>query len=407
MNEARRKEILEAARRFAEEVVRPRAVELDQKPDPESCFSWEIVERGDAYGLRTLTLDPAYGGAGADTLTTAMVIEELARADVGVAVVFAQTLKIIQALQRAATPAQKARFLPRFREDPRFLLAIGITEPETSSNYIIPYDHPEAPFRTIATRARGGWILNGRKHFISNGNRAQLYMIFAQTRPGASLVEGSTCFLVEQGTPGFRIGRVHDKLGERFTNNAELIFEDCFIPDENVLGEVDGGFEVLARFFPASNAYAAATILGVAEEAYERALRWTRTRVQGGRPLIEHDLIAALLAEMKMKLDAARAYVYQAAWAADHPEAWEPTLAALPKVFASQVAWEVVTAAFELHGGYGFMKDMGTGMEKLLRDASTFLHSDGANRSLLLKAARFIQRGEPALVWKSYLQAAA
>lgn len=407
MDARRREEIVEKARQFAEEVVRPRAEELDRRPDPVDCFSWEIVERGDAFGLRTLTLDPAYGGAGADTLTTAMVIEELARADLGVAVVFAQTLKIIQALQKAATPAQKERFLPRFREDPRFLLAIGITEPETSSNYIIPYDHPEAPFRTTATRVRGGWMLNGRKHFISNGNRARLYLVFAQTRPGVSLVEGSTCFLVEEGTPGFTIGRVHDKLGERFTNNAELIFRDCFIPDENVLGEVDGGFEVLARFFPASNAYAAASVLGVAEEAYERALRWTRTRVQGGRSLIEHDLIAATLAEMKMWLDAARAYVYQAAWAADHPEAWDPTLGALPKVLASRVAWKVVTTAFELHGGYAFMRDMGTGMEKLLRDTATFLHSDGANRSLLLKAARFIRRPEGVPAWRPYLEAVA
>lgn len=403
MEAKRREEILEAVRRFAAEVVIPRAAELDRRPNPEDCFSWDIVERGDAYGLRTLTLSPEYGGAGADTLTTAMAIEELAKADMGVAVVFAQTLKIIQALQRAATPAQKARYLPRFREDPRFLLAIGITEPETSSNYIIPYDNPEASFRTTARRAPGGWVLNGKKHFISNGNRARLYLIFAQTRPETSLVEGSTCFLVEAGTPGFSIGRVHDKLGERFTNNAELIFRDCFVPDENVLGEVDGGFEVLAKFFPASNAYAAATVLGVAEAAYEKALGWARQRVQGGRPLIEHDMIAATLAEMKMWLDAARAYVYRAAWAADHPEAWDPTLGALPKVLASQVAWKVVTTAFELHGGYAFMKDMDTGMEKLLRDAVTFLHSDGANRSLLLKAARFIQQGK-VRAWEPYLE---
>lgn len=403
----RRREILESARRFATEVVAPQAALLDRNLNPEDCFSWEIVERGSAYGLRTLTLSPEYGGAGADTLTTAMVIEELARADVGVAVVFAQTLKIVQAIQKAATSAQKDRYLPRFREDPRFLLAIGITEPEVSSDYIIPYEAPEAPFRTTARRVSGGWVLNGKKHFISNGNRARLYLIFAQTRPGVSLVEGSTCFLVEAGAPGFSIGRVHDKFGERFTNNAELIFRDCFVPDENVLGEVNGGFEVLAKFFPASNAYAAATVLGVAEAAYERALDWARQRVQGGKPLIEHEMIAAILAEMKMWLDAARAYVYQAAWAVDHPEAWDPTMAALPKVMASQVAWKVVTTAFELHGGYGFMKDMGTGMEKLLRDAATFLHSDGANRSLLLKAARFIRRTERPTVWVSHLAAAA
>ena len=205
-------------------------------------------------------------------------------------------------------------------------------------------------------------------------------------------MEGSTCFLVERDTPGFSIGTVHDKMGERLVNNAELIFQDCFVPDSNVLGEVDKGFDILVQFFPASNAYAAASVLGVAEAAYERAVQWTRERVQGGRLLIEHDLVAADLARMRMWIDAARAYIYQAAWAADHrEEGWDPTMGALPKVFASEVAWRVVTMAMELHGGYGYMRE--TGLEKLVRDAAAFLHSDGANRSLLLKAARFIRQG--------------
>lgn len=388
-----RQDILKAIHKFVEKIVTPVAAELDQLPNPEDCFSWEIVEKASEAGIRTLTLSEEYGGLGADSLTTAMVIEELAKGDLGVAVVFAQTLKLVQTLQKAATEEQKGRFLPRFRDDPHFLLAIGITEPETSSNYIIPYNDPTAPYLTTAVRRDGGWSINGMKHFISNGNRASLYLVFAQTERGKSLVEGSTCFLVERGTPGFSIGHVHNKMGERLANNAELIFNNCFIPDENVLGEVGQGFNVLATFFPASNAYAAASVLGVAETAYARALEWTRTRVQGGRHLIEHDGIAVELAEMRMLLDAARAYIHTAAWAADHPEdGWDPTMGALPKVFASRVAWNVVTRALELHGGYGYMRE--TGIEKLVRDAAAFLHSDGANRSLLLKAARFIGQGQ-------------
>src|SRR5207302_11338151 len=178
----------------------------------------------------------------------------------------------------------------------------------------------------------------------------------------------------------------------------ELIFRDCFVPEDHVLGRVGGGFDVLVEFFPASNAYAAASVLGVAEAAYERALEWTGTRVQGGRPLLDHDLVAADVAEMRMLLDAARAYTYQAAWAADHrDDGWEPTLGAFPKVFASQVAWRVVTTALELHGGYGYMRERG--LEKLVRDAAAFFQSHGANRSLLLKGAGFIRqtarRGQP------------
>lgn len=378
-------------RRFVTEVVIPAAAELDDRPDPADCFSWEIVEKADKVGIRTSTLADEYGGTGADSLTTAMVIEELAKGDLGVSVIFAQTLKLVQTLQKAATEKQKKRFLPKFRDDPRFLLAIGITEPEISSNYIIPYDNPEAPYQTRAVRKDGGWVLNGVKHFISNGNRANLYLIFAQTEKRKSLVGGSTCFLVERDVPGFSIGRVHNKMGERLVNNAELIFEDCFVPDENILGVVGKGFDVLVTFFPASNAYAAASVLGVADAAYAKTVEWTRQRVQGGRPLIEHDLVALRLAEMRMRIDAARAYIHKAAWAADHrEEGWDPTMGALPKVFASEAAWNVVTTALELHGGYGYMRE--SGIPKLVRDAAAFLHSDGANQSLLMKAARFIRQ---------------
>jgi alkylation response protein AidB-like acyl-CoA dehydrogenase len=379
---------VDIARKFAAEVIAPVAADLDRNVAPEDCFSWDIVEAGSDRGLRTLTLLPEYGGAGADCLTTAMVVEELAKGDMGVSVVFAQTLKLIQSFQAAANEDQRARFLPKVRDDRRALMAIGMTEPQTASNYIIPYQ--PAGFVTTAVRKGRGWIINGRKRFISNGNRARLYLLFAQTNPDKGLNEGSTCFIIERGTPGFTTGHVEDKMGERLANNAELIFDSCFVPDEDVLGAVDRGFDVISQFFPASNAYAAASVLGVAAAAYDRSIRWTRERVQGGKPLIEHDIIAAQLAEMQMLIDAARAYIHHAAWKADHRETgWDPTLGALPKVFASEVSWKVVTKALELHGAYGYMRDLG--FEKLVRDAACFVHSDGVNRTLLLKAAQFIR----------------
>jgi acyl-CoA dehydrogenase len=178
-------------------------------------------------------------------------------------------------------------------------------------------------------------------------------------------------------------------MGERLANNAELIFTDCFIADENVVGSVGEGFQVLAQFFPQSNTYAAATVLGVAVTAYERALEWAKTRNQGGKPIIEHDGIRAQLAEMRMLNDVSRTYIHRAAWSADNQDqGWDKTLGTLPKVFASQAAWKVVTWASEIHGGYGYMRDVG--FEKLLRDAAAFLHSDGVNRTLLLKSANFM-----------------
>ena len=380
--------ILETVRRFVEDEVRPRAAALDANPDPAQSFSWEIVEKANELGIRTMTLSERWGGLGTDSLTTAMVIEELGKGDIGVSVIFAQTLKIAQIMEKALNEAQQARVLPKFVDDPRGMLAIGITEPDNASNYFLPYP---VPFRTSAQRTQGGWVVNGMKHFISNGNRASFYLLFVQTEKGKPLAEGSTCFLVERDRPGFTIGRVHDKMGERLANNAELVFQECFIPDENVVGEAGRGFNVLAEFFPQSNAYAGATILGVAEALYAKAVEWGKTRVQGGKPLIEHDGIRAQIAEMRMLLDASRSYIHRACWLADHQEhGWDKTLGALPKAMASQAAWKIATWCMEIHGGHGYMKEFG--VEKLVRDAAAFLHSDGVNRTLFLKAANFMFR---------------
>ena len=378
--------IIETVRRFVKEEVVPRAAELDSNKNPEDSFSWEIVEKAHEVGIRQMTLKEEYGGLETDSLTTSMVIEELGKGDLGVSVIFAQTLKIAQIMQSALNDEQRERVLPIFSQDPRGTLAIGITEPDNASNYFLP--HP-TPFRTFAEKVDGGWNVNGMKHFISNGNRASFYLLFVHTEKNIGLAEGSTCFLLERERDGFTIGRVHDKMGERLANNAELIFQDCFIPDENVVGEVGNGFKVLANFFPQSNAYAGASVLGVAETCFEKAADWAKTRVQGGKPIIEHDGIRAQLAEMRMLIDAARSYIHRACYLADNQgEGWDKTLGALPKAMASQAAWKVATWCLEIHGGHGYMKEFG--VEKLVRDAACFLHSDGVNRTLFLKAANFM-----------------
>jgi alkylation response protein AidB-like acyl-CoA dehydrogenase len=379
--------ILESVRRFVEEEVTPRAAELDANPDPEECFSWEIVEAADALGLRTMTLSEELGGMGTDMLTTAMVIEELGRGDLGISVVFAQTLKIAAIMEKAFNDDQKQRSLVPFVDDPRAVLSICITEPENASNHKIPY---ATTLKTRAEKTDGGWIANGMKHFISNSNRARFFLVFMQTDPSKPMPAGVSSFLLERGHPGFTVGRVHDKMGERLANNSELFFTDCFIPDENLVGEANMGFKTLGEFVPSSNSYAGASILGVAVACYEKALDWAQTRIQGGKPLIEHDGIRAQVAEMKMLIDASRSYIHRAAWLSDHQEnGWDPTLGALPKVMASQAAWKIATWTLEIHGGHGYMKE--AGVEKLVRDAAAFLHSDSSNRALMLRAANLMK----------------
>jgi len=375
--------ILETVARFVKDEVTPRASALDANQDPEKCFSWEIIEKAHEVGIRTLTLAEKWGGLGADSLTTAMVVEELAKGDMGVSVVMAQTFKIAQLMQKALNAEQQARILPVFAKDPRGLLAIGMTEPGNGSDKMTSYP---VPYRTSAVKTQGGWIVNGLKQFISNGNRASYYLVGVQTDKAKTMADGSTMFLVERDRPGFTIGRVHDKMGERLANNAELVFQDCFIPDENVVGLVDKGAKERAEFMAASNAYAGASVLGVAVALHNKAIGWARLRVQGGKLLVEHDGIRAQLAEMRMLIDASRSYIHRACWLADHKEqGWDRTLSILPKAMASQAAWKIATWCLEIHGGYGYMKE--TGVEKLVRDAAAFLHSDGVNRTLFLSAA--------------------
>jgi len=375
--------ILDTVARFVKDEVTPRSAVLDANKNPEDCFSWEIIEKAHEVGIRTMTLAEKWGGLGTDSLTTAMVVEELAKGDMGVSVVIAQTLKIAQLMQKAFNEEQKARILPKFAKDPRGILAIGMTEPGNGSDKMTSQP---VPYRTSAVKTAGGWIINGMKHFISNGNRASVYLVGVQTDKTKTMADGSTFFLLEKGHPGFTIGRVHDKMGERLANNAELIFQDCFVADENVVGLVDKGATERAEFMAASNAYAGASVLGVAVALHKKAVEWANVRVQGGKLLVEHDGIRAQLAEMRMLIDASRSYIHRACWLADHKEqGWDKTLSILPKAMASQAAWKIATWCLEIHGGYGYMKE--TGVEKLVRDAAAFLHSDGVNRTLFLSAA--------------------
>ena len=380
------KAILESVRKFVDDVVKPKSAELDAMATPEERYCGEIVKAANDLGLRTMTLSEKYGGLSADSLTTAMVVEELAIGDVGVYVVMAQTMKLASIMEKALNEVQAERALVPFVEDPTAVLGIGITEPDNASNYFLPYP---TPFRTTAEKVDGGYVINGMKHFISNGNRSSFYLLFVQTEKGKPMLEGTTCFLLERGREGFTIGRVHDKMGESLANNAELIFQDCFIPDENIVGEIGKGFQLLQKFFPSSNSYAAASCLGVGGALYDKAEQWAKIRIQGGRPLIEHDGIRAQLAEMRMLLDASRSYTHRACYLADHQEqGWDWTLGALPKAMASQAVWKIATWTMEIHGGHGYMKEFG--VEKLLRDAAGWLHSDGVNRTLFLKAANFM-----------------
>ncbi|MBI2177267.1 MAG: acyl-CoA dehydrogenase family protein [Candidatus Tectomicrobia bacterium] len=237
------------AHEFAEKEIRPLARGRERIRDPRERFPWDILEKGSKLGLRTLSLPEERGGAGASILDLCIVGEEIAWGDLGVAVTFDQTWKIIHFLDRVWNEEQRARFLPAFLGDHRFHLAVGVTEPDVGSENFTPSDSPGDGVRLRGVREGDHWVLNGMKHFISNGGIAKLYVIVTRTDPKAAVARGVTYFMVTPGTKGFSIGEIHDKMGQRLSQNAELIFENCRVPDADRVTEVGGGVKARAGSF--------------------------------------------------------------------------------------------------------------------------------------------------------------
>ncbi|WP_458691325.1 acyl-CoA dehydrogenase family protein [Nocardia tengchongensis] len=388
------------ARNFADTVVRPVAADLDAQPDPELAWSWDLVEAADAHGLRQAPLPVEFGGAATDYVTNCLILEEIAAADLGTAVVLAQHWKFAQMLNELGTPSQRERFLARNAANPRGLFAASFTEPSAGSDNLLPYTGRGGGMQTFAEKVDGGYRINGMKHYISNANRADTVLCFARTDREGPLTEAVTAFIVPADAEGFRIGRVHDKNGERIANNAEIFYENVFVSDADVLGETGVALRSVGRLLRHSNAYAASCALGVGRECFDRTLRWCRERVQGGVPIIQHQAVGSYLADMYLNIDVSRTYIWRAAWQARTAETFDPALAVAPKLITSERIFDSARRAMELWGGHGVMKE--NGIEKLLRDASIWLHSDGTNIILRERMANLLRNGDPdAVIWDS------
>lgn len=377
-------------RQFSREKLRPRANEQEWEPDPADRVAWDLVEEASGHGWRTLGLPLEDGGRGASALQLCILIEELAYGDMGFAVLIDQTLKVQRIMAGLASGQAKEYFLPRFLNDPRCVLAICFTEPETSSDYIIPKDG----FR-FQTRAEqqpdGSWVLNGYKRFISNGADAGFYLVFACTDPEQPAELGTSVFLVDRGLPGFEVEKVHDKISQRCINNAALRFDNVVLEPWRMLGTRHRGYAGSREILKESIIEAGATTLGTARAAYEMAVEHARTRIQGGSALIEHKNISARLAQMYCDLEAARSLIWRAAWAVEHDPSYDYRLGAAAKVFAADAAVQVCLSAMEIHGGLAIMYNE-CGVNKCLRDCLSFLHSDGAQDSLRLRIGDMIRR---------------
>ncbi len=385
------------ARKFAEEEIKPITLDLDEAPDAHGTFDWEIVEKGSRLGFRTLAVPKEFGGEGTDYVTQALVMAELARGDSAISKTFSQNWKWSHLIAQACNPEQKERFLRPFVADHRFLLGKGITEPTAGSdNRMPPKDAPKAGLKLRAERQGDEWILNGEKCFIANAPVGKLFFIDARTDSNAPLRQGTTMFLVERDTPGFRIGKVFNKSGWRFYRNGEMIFENARVPHANVVGHVNNsnmktqaagdrtGGDIFGDLELAANA------LGVCTDACEQAMKHAKAVTQGGAPLFAQQMVQLKINKMNMLTEALRSFVMRIAWEHDHKV--HSANAGLAMNFSTDVIQEVTELNLEIYGGAG--AKVARHAEKLVRDGFIWSHLAGDTVQRLKVAERLAKMAQ-------------
>jgi alkylation response protein AidB-like acyl-CoA dehydrogenase len=383
--------IRDTVREFVLREVKPRALAPDRLEAQQRPLLREVLDQAARLGLRTLALAEDRGGAGADTLTCCIVTEELAAGDPDVAAVLAQTSMLARDLFDLMTAEQRARFLPLFLADGRCHLALAEHEPDGDDTLGIDYhrDRPPAPgFKTTARRSDHAWIINGYKDCVANGPVARLFAVQVSTETG-----GASTLLVPRDAAGLSVEEVES--GARWCHGASgaVTFTDCRVPIENLLG-VEG--HPLAVDAGRRTAQEQALNLGIGRAAYEAALDYAQLRVQGARRIIEHQAIGEKLAGIAIRLEIARAAIWQAAWSCDHPEAFADAslpdlpLASIAKAYASEAIYHATKDAAECFGAMGVMRDMP--LQKYVHDALICLHSGAGNSEAKLRIAEALAR---------------
>jgi len=370
----------QSCRDFVDDVIIPfirRNWQREWDMKPESRLPNEILAAADRIGIRTLGVPEEFGGVELDPASEvqsfAIIAEEIARGDSGLADKLVQNWKVAVLLRNIAPRHLQERWFARLVADPQFLLAHCLTEPRGASDRWLPYDVPEAAMQTRAVRTSGGWLINGRKQFISNGYDAGLYVVYANTDPTVGMTKGTSSFLVPRDTDGLIVARCNETLGCRFMNNGELVFEEMFVPADHLLVE-GSALGKAGVYFQPGKVIQAAKNLGVGVRAFEVTADYVQNYTQGGRILIRHQAVALRLADMATRIEAVRALLERAAHAVDERATSADTLCNMAKLFASEEIMKVARHAVELHGGNGMMLDFG--VEKLFRDAAIFPHMD-------------------------------
>jgi alkylation response protein AidB-like acyl-CoA dehydrogenase len=368
------REIRDLVRTLARERVAPRAAEIDKTAE----FPWDMVELLREYDLFGLPYEQEHGGTGTGALMVLVAIEELSKVCATTGLLLAVQELGSLGIKLAGNDDQKRRFLPRLASG-EALAAYALTEPGSGSD--------SAAMRSEARREADEYVLNGSKRFITNAGVAELYTVFAKTDSEAGHA-GISAFVVESSAPGFEVGRIEPKMGIKGSTTGEIFFNDCRVPAENLLGEEGEGFRIAMRVLDRSRPGIGAQGLGLAQGATDYALDYAKTRETMGKPIAEHQLIAATLADMETKCEAARGLLYKVGMMIDEgaPDGEVTKISAMAKLYCTDVAMEVTTDAVQILGGYGYIQEYP--VERMMRDAKITQIYEGTNQIQRLVIAR-------------------
>jgi butyryl-CoA dehydrogenase len=360
------KTIKSLARRIAEERILPVRAELDEKEE----FPWAIIKDLADADIFRVFVPEEYEGLGGGCLELCLVVEELSRICGAVATCYAVNALGCFTLIDYGTEEQKRKYLPDIASGKK-LTAFAVTEPTAGSDV--------SAIKTTAEKVEGGYVLNGTKQFITNGGEAEIYTVIALTDKARG-ARGASAILVEKDTPGFSFGKKEKKMGIRASVTRELIFRNCFVPEENLIAKPGMGFLLTMKLFDHSRPGIGSQAVGIAQGALEVAVDYTRQRIQFGQPLISLPVVQDILGEMGTQIEAARALVYAAARMVDSGAKNVTEESAMAKVFASDMAMKVTTDAVQICGGIGYMRDFP--LEKMMRDAKITQIYEGSNQVL-------------------------
>ncbi|RJP57602.1 MAG: acyl-CoA dehydrogenase [Deltaproteobacteria bacterium] len=360
-------------RSFFEDRVAPRAAEIDEKDE----FPGDVYKAMSEIGVQAIFFPEEYGGSGGDLLTCCVATEEISRVSGSMAVLTAPPLSLASAAFRlAGTNEQKSKYLPKLASG-EWLFAIAITEPDAGSDV--------SAIRTTAVLKGDHYILNGTKRFHTVGDLADVTTVYAKTDTGKG-AKGISTFVVEKGAPGRIISKKEKMMGIRGIASCEMVFEDCRIPVENLLGKEGDGFKDVMHTLDESRPIVAAMGVGLAQGALDYAVNYAKQRVQFGKPICEFQGIQFMLADMATQIEASRYLVYRAASIALNRNRESIMLASMAKYFSSDMAMKVTTDAVQILGGYGYTSDYP--VERMMRDAKCFQIFEGTNQIQRVVVAR-------------------